>query len=82
MHRTGDRVDVGWASAHQSHHSTNSANLTGAGKPMPSEGGGIGGGGGLKPTLQPPPPKKNKKKPNLTKSDKKCQPETDKNCHN
>ncbi|HGH6187737.1 TPA: hypothetical protein ACJLYU_000280 [Neisseria meningitidis] len=49
---------------------------------MPSESGRIGGGGGLKPTLQPPPPKKNKKKPNLTKSDKKCQPETDKNCHN
>ncbi|WP_228840279.1 hypothetical protein, partial [Neisseria meningitidis] len=60
-------VAVGWASAHQSHHSTNSANLTGAGKPMPSEGGGIGGGGGLKPTLQPPPPKKKQKK---TQSDK------------
>ncbi len=30
----------------------------------------------------PTPPKKNQKKPNLTKSDKKRQPETDKNCHN
>ncbi|MBG8931774.1 hypothetical protein F7O76_01625 [Neisseria meningitidis] len=67
MHRTGDRVDVGWASAHQSHHSTNSANLTGAGKPMPSEGGGIGGGGGLEaqPYSTPPP-----KKPKKTQSDK------------
>ncbi|HEZ6439420.1 TPA: hypothetical protein ACFNM3_001755 [Neisseria lactamica] len=68
----GCKVGVGWASAHQPHHSTNSANLTGAGKPMPSEvgggggGGGIGGGGGLKPALRPPyshPPKKNPKKP-------------------
>ncbi|WP_240030708.1 hypothetical protein [Neisseria lactamica] len=59
---------------------------------MPSEvggiggiGGGGGGGGGLKPTLRPPcspPQKKIQKKPNLTKSDKKRQPETDKNCHN
>ncbi|HFC7025442.1 TPA: hypothetical protein ACT4CF_001450 [Neisseria meningitidis] len=49
---------------------------------MPSESGRIGGGGGLKPTLQPPHPQKNQKKPNLTKSDKKRQPETDKNCHN
>ncbi|HIF8705588.1 TPA: hypothetical protein ACX5G1_000735 [Neisseria meningitidis] len=58
---------------------------------MPSEvgggggGGGIGGGGGLKPTLQSAlhtAPQKKSKKPNLTKSDKKRQPETDKNCHN
>ncbi|WP_231392216.1 hypothetical protein [Neisseria meningitidis] len=48
---------------------------------MPSEGGGIGGGGGLKPPYSHPTPKK-PKKPNLTKSDKKRQPETDKNCHN
>ncbi|WP_231398583.1 hypothetical protein [Neisseria meningitidis] len=48
---------------------------------MPSEGGGIGGGGGLKPPYSHP-PQKNQKKPNLTKSDKKRQPETDKNCHN
>ncbi|HFC6370831.1 TPA: hypothetical protein ACFNM0_001858, partial [Neisseria lactamica] len=49
----GCKVGVGWASAHQLHHSHQphqSANLTGTGKPMPSEG---GGGGGLKPTLQP-----------------------------
>ncbi|HHK5570392.1 TPA: ABC transporter permease [Neisseria lactamica] len=52
----GCKVGVGWASAHQLHHSHQphqSANLTGTGKPMPSEVGGIGGGGGLKPTLQP-----------------------------
>ncbi|CWP79242.1 Uncharacterised protein [Neisseria meningitidis] len=46
----GCKVGVGWASAHQPHQS---ANLTGTGKPMPSESGRIGGGGGLKPTLQP-----------------------------
>ncbi|RPC21852.1 hypothetical protein JY37_08855 [Neisseria meningitidis] len=81
----GCKVGVGWASAHQlhqSHQPHQSANLTGTGKPMPSESGRIGGGGGLKPTLQPPHPQKNQKKPNLTKSDKKRQPETDKNCHN
>ncbi|HEZ2599326.1 TPA: ABC transporter permease [Neisseria meningitidis] len=52
----GCKVGVGWASAHQlhqSHQPHQSANLTGTGKPMPSESGRIGGGGGLKPTLQP-----------------------------